>query len=99
MKSLVKLTQAKTVLEVGMFTGTSSLAMAEALPSDGKVKSQCLVSNYAQHAAVASEVSTQCMLLLVAILAYCMDLVAAFINIVFEVPGIAIIDWCCCCCC
>lgn len=37
LKSLVKLTQAKTVLEVGMFTGTSSLAMAEALPTDGKV--------------------------------------------------------------
>ena len=37
LKSLVRLTQAKTVLEVGMFTGTSSLAMAEALPSDGKV--------------------------------------------------------------
>ena len=25
------------MLEVGMFTGTSSLSMAEALPSDGKV--------------------------------------------------------------
>lgn len=28
---------AKRVLEVGMFTGTSSLAMAEALPEDGEV--------------------------------------------------------------
>jgi hypothetical protein len=28
---------AKRVLEVGMFTGTSSLAMAEALPEDGQV--------------------------------------------------------------
>ena len=37
LKSLVRLTGAKTVLEVGMFTGTSSLSMAEALPSDGKV--------------------------------------------------------------
>ena len=37
LKSLVGLTGAKTVLEVGMFTGTSSLSMAEALPSDGKV--------------------------------------------------------------
>ena len=37
LKSLVRLTHAKTVLEVGMFTGTSSLAMAEALPTDGKV--------------------------------------------------------------
>jgi len=30
---------AKHVLEVGMFTGTSSLAMAEALPEDGQVSS------------------------------------------------------------
>lgn len=30
---------AKRVLEVGMFTGTSSLAMAEALPDDGQVGS------------------------------------------------------------
>ena len=37
LKSLVRLTGAKTVLEVGMFTGTSSLSMAEALPLDGKV--------------------------------------------------------------
>ena len=37
LKSLVRLTGAKSVLEVGMFTGTSSLAMAESLPSDGKV--------------------------------------------------------------
>lgn len=37
LKSLVRLTGAKTVLEVGMFTGTSSLSMAEALPADGKV--------------------------------------------------------------
>jgi len=28
---------AKKVLEIGMFTGTSSLAMAEALPEDGQV--------------------------------------------------------------
>jgi hypothetical protein len=28
---------AKRVLEVGMFTGTSSLAMAEVLPEDGQV--------------------------------------------------------------
>jgi hypothetical protein len=32
----VRLTGAKSVLEVGMFTGTSTLAMAEALPADGK---------------------------------------------------------------
>ena len=36
LKALVRLTGAKSVLEVGMFTGTSTLAMAEALPADGK---------------------------------------------------------------
>ena len=44
LRSLVRLTKAKTVLEVGMFTGTSSLAMAEALPTDGKVNPGCRVS-------------------------------------------------------
>ena len=44
LRSLVRLTKAKTVLEVGMFTGTSSLAMAEALPIDGKVNPGCRMS-------------------------------------------------------
>eukprot|EP00878_Enallax_costatus_P015587 GHUV01016327.1.p1 GENE.GHUV01016327.1~~GHUV01016327.1.p1 ORF type:complete len:470 (+),score=128.07 GHUV01016327.1:350-1759(+) len=35
LKMLVAITGAKHVLEVGMFTGTTSLAMAEALPQDG----------------------------------------------------------------
>jgi caffeoyl-CoA O-methyltransferase len=37
LKFLVHLTQAKRVLEIGMFTGYSALAMAEALPEDGEV--------------------------------------------------------------
>ena len=37
MKMLCSISGAKTVLEVGMFTGTSALAMAEAIPDDGKV--------------------------------------------------------------
>jgi O-methyltransferase len=37
MSFLVKLVQAKRVLEIGTFTGYSSLAMALALPADGKV--------------------------------------------------------------
>jgi caffeoyl-CoA O-methyltransferase len=37
LKFLVHLTQAKRVLEIGMFTGYSALAMAEALPEDGQV--------------------------------------------------------------
>ena len=36
--TLCRLTGAKTVLEVGMFTGTTTLAIAEAIPSDGKVQ-------------------------------------------------------------
>jgi caffeoyl-CoA O-methyltransferase len=37
LKFLVHLTQAKRVLEIGMFTGYSALAMAEALPADGRL--------------------------------------------------------------
>jgi caffeoyl-CoA O-methyltransferase len=37
LKFLVHLIQAKRVLEIGMFTGYSALAMAEALPNDGEV--------------------------------------------------------------
>ena len=37
LKFLVHLTRARRVLEVGMFTGYSALAMAEALPDDGAV--------------------------------------------------------------
>lgn len=35
--TLCRLTHAKTVLEVGMFTGTTTLAVAQALPADGQV--------------------------------------------------------------
>lgn len=37
LKFLVRLTRARRVLDVGMFTGYSALAMAEALPDDGEV--------------------------------------------------------------
>ena len=37
LKMLVYATQAKRVLDIGMFTGYSALAMAEALPDDGEV--------------------------------------------------------------
>lgn len=37
LKMFVHITKAKRVLEVGMFTGYSALAMAEALPSDGQL--------------------------------------------------------------
>jgi len=37
LRLLVRLTAAKRVLEIGMFTGYSALAMAEALPDDGQL--------------------------------------------------------------
>ncbi len=37
LKFLVHMTRATRVLEIGMFTGYSALAMAEALPSDGEI--------------------------------------------------------------
>lgn len=39
LKMFVRMTQAKYILDIGMFTGYSALAMAEALPEDG-----CLVA-------------------------------------------------------
>lgn len=37
LKFLVHITRARRVLDIGMFTGYSALAMAEAVPADGKV--------------------------------------------------------------
>lgn len=37
LKLLVRMTAAKRILEIGMFTGYSALAMAEALPDDGRL--------------------------------------------------------------
>ena len=45
LKLFVQMTRAKRVLEVGMFTGYSTLAMAEALPDDGGVVA-CEVDAY-----------------------------------------------------
>jgi caffeoyl-CoA O-methyltransferase len=45
LKFLVYLTRARRVLEIGMFTGYSALAMAEALPVDGEVVA-CEVDAY-----------------------------------------------------
>jgi caffeoyl-CoA O-methyltransferase len=53
LKFLVHLTKARRVLEVGMFTGYSALAMAEALPPDGEVVA-CEVDPY------AAEFAQQC---------------------------------------
>lgn len=53
LKLLVHLTRAKRVLDIGMFTGYSALAMAEALPGDGEVVA-CEVDAY------AAEFARQC---------------------------------------
>ena len=45
LKFIVHLTKAQRVLEIGMFTGYSALAMAEALPADGEVVA-CEVDAY-----------------------------------------------------
>ncbi|MEG3841021.1 class I SAM-dependent methyltransferase [Microcoleus sp. herbarium14] len=45
LKFFVHLTRAKRVLEIGMFTGYSALAMAQALPDDGQVVA-CEVDAY-----------------------------------------------------
>ena len=37
LKMLVRMTRAKSILEVGMFTGYSALSFAEALPADGSI--------------------------------------------------------------
>ena len=39
LKMLIKISGAKRVLEIGMFTGYSTLKMAEALPTDGEIHS------------------------------------------------------------
>ena len=46
LKMLVHTTQARRVLDIGMFTGYSALAMAEALPADGCVVA-CEIDEYA----------------------------------------------------
>jgi len=46
LKMFVHMTSAKSVLEIGMFTGYSALAMAEALPADGYLVA-CEVDAYA----------------------------------------------------
>ncbi len=45
LKMLVQMTQAQSILEVGMFTGYSALAMAEALPEGGRLIA-CEVDTY-----------------------------------------------------
>jgi len=53
LKMFVHMTGAKSILEVGMFTGYSALAMAEALPEDGRLIA-CEVDPY------VTEVAREC---------------------------------------
>ncbi|MBH8573800.1 class I SAM-dependent methyltransferase [Nostocaceae cyanobacterium CENA369] len=53
LKMFVRMTKAKKVLEIGMFTGYSALAMAEALPADGLLVA-CEVDPYAAEVAQAA---------------------------------------------
>ncbi len=46
LKMLVAATDARSVLEIGLFTGYSALAMAEALPDDGRLVA-CEIDRYA----------------------------------------------------
>lgn len=58
LKMLVHAVQAKRVLEIGLFTGYSALAMAEALPDDGKLVALELdeyAAEFARNAFAASE--------------------------------------------
>ncbi|MBD1831174.1 class I SAM-dependent methyltransferase [Cyanobacteria bacterium FACHB-472] len=51
LKMFVRMTRSKNVLDIGMFTGYSALAMAEALPSDGRLVAcevDAYVANFAQ---------------------------------------------------
>lgn len=57
LKMFVHMTKAKRILEVGMFTGYSALAMAEALPPDGSLiacEVDEFVANFAQNCFKAS---------------------------------------------
>ncbi|RUR75919.1 O-methyltransferase [Chlorogloeopsis fritschii PCC 9212] len=53
LKMFLHMTKAKRVLEIGMFTGYSALAMAEALPSDGELVA-CEVDPYTAEFAQAA---------------------------------------------
>ena len=47
---LIKISNAKKILEIGMFTGYSALKMAEALPEDGQVHTCELMDRHIQTA-------------------------------------------------
>jgi len=63
LQQLIKISGAKTILEIGTFTGYSAIKMAEALPEDGKVytvemniKYQNLAEHHFENSAHASKI-------------------------------------------
>ncbi|MBC8256400.1 MAG: class I SAM-dependent methyltransferase [Candidatus Marinimicrobia bacterium] len=50
LQSVIKLSQAKRIVEVGTFTGYSALKMAEALPDDGEIHTLELMEKHANTA-------------------------------------------------
>jgi len=50
LKHLICISNAKKILEIGMFTGYSAMAMAESLPEDGELHTCELISNHIQTA-------------------------------------------------
>ena len=59
LKMFVHMTGAKLILEIGMFTGYSALAMAEALPPDGYLVA-CVVDQYVSDFALACFEQSAC---------------------------------------
>ena len=50
LQSIIQMTRAKQIVEVGMFTGFSALKMAEVLPDDGKIHTCELMEKHIQTA-------------------------------------------------
>jgi caffeoyl-CoA O-methyltransferase len=59
LKMFVHMTRARSVLEIGMFTGYSALAMAEALPDDGRLIA-CEIDHYAASLAKSAFQASPC---------------------------------------
>src|SRR4051812_36271615 len=66
LKMLVRLSGARTILEIGMFTGYSALMMAEGLPDDGRlitcdvdVKAEAIARRYFAESAHGHKIMVQ----------------------------------------
>ena len=50
LQAIIKLSNVKSILEIGMFTGYSALKMAEALPKDGEIHTCEIAENHIRNA-------------------------------------------------